>query len=180
MMNSAVVNSFRFGSVLFTTCIFTLPLIGQVPLAWLWPVFSVQRMIDMISGASCGGAGKHARNNTHYNFTGDILSERLLVTAGQLLIINSARVGEQGRVQGVAGGLASMMMAIFPAIAGWIWSYTFANLPYPFHPHIPYCFVGSLGLMMVYVSCILPKALERPQNEREEENPSLSGPASRR
>jgi hypothetical protein len=56
-------------------------------------------MIDMISGASCGGAG-------------------------QLLIINSARVGEQGRVQGLAGGLASMMMAIFPAIGGWIWSFT--------------------------------------------------------
>ena len=36
-------------------------------------------MVDMISGASCAGAG-------------------------QLLIINAARVGEQGRVQGLAGG----------------------------------------------------------------------------
>jgi|EP01046_Picozoa_sp_COSAG06_P005667 hypothetical protein len=60
-------------------------------------------MVDMISGASCAGAG-------------------------QLLIINAARVGEQGRVQGLAGGLASMTMAIFPAIGGAIWSYTNANL----------------------------------------------------
>ena len=73
-----------------------------------------------LAGASCGGAG-------------------------QLLIINSAEPGEQGRVQvvyhslhrvspshsdrrarsppqGLAGGMASATMSIFPAIGGAIWS----------------------------------------------------------
>ena len=58
------------------------------------------------------------------------------------MIINAARVGEQGRVQGLAGGLASMTMSIFPAIGGAIWSYTYANLPYPLHPHLPYLLRG--------------------------------------
>jgi len=49
-----VVNSFRFGAVLFTSCIFTLPLIGRLAHypSWLWPVFSFQRTIDMISGCA--------------------------------------------------------------------------------------------------------------------------------
>ena len=75
-----VVNSFRFGAVMFTTCIFTLPLIGRLAAypTLLWPVFALQRVLDMVSGASCGGAG-------------------------QLLIINAANEGEQGRLQGLAG-----------------------------------------------------------------------------
>ena len=89
---------------------------------------------------------------------------------GQLLIINAAKVGEQGRVQGLAGGLASMTMAIFPPIGGAIWSYTFANMPYPLHPHLPYCFVGCCSLLMVYVSCVLPKTLEKPRKERASAN----------
>ena len=52
-----VVNSFRFGAVMFTTCIFTLPLIGRLAAypTLLWPVFALQRVLDMVSGASCGG-----------------------------------------------------------------------------------------------------------------------------
>ena len=138
-----VVNSFRFGAVMFTTCIFTLPLIGRLAgyPTLLWPVFALQRVLDMVSGASCGGAG-------------------------QLLIINAANEGEQGRLQGLAGGLASMAMSIFPAIGGAIWSFTHSHFPFPLHPHVPYAFCGSLALVMVYVSMIMPKTLEKPKKER--------------
>ena len=149
-----VVNSFRFGAVMFTTCIFTLPLIGRLAAypTLLWPVFALQRVLDMVSGASCGGAG-------------------------QLLIINAANEGEQGRLQGLAGGLASMAMSIFPAIGGAIWSFTHSHFPYPLHPHVPYAFCGSLALVMVYVSMIMPKTLEKPKKERGQSARQPSGPA---
>ncbi len=161
-----VVNSFRFGAVLFTTCIFTLPLIGRLAThpSWLWPIFSFQRTIDMISGcAKLPGATVLLG----HDLCGFWLQRNRASCGGggQLLIINAARVGEQGRVQGLAGGLASMTMAIFPAIGGAIWSYTFASMPYPLHPHLPYGFCGCCSLLMVYVSCILPKTLEKPRKE---------------
>ena len=149
-----VVNSFRFGAVMFTTCIFTLPLIGRLAgyPTLLWPVFALQRVLDMVSGASCGGAG-------------------------QLLIINAANEGEQGRLQGLAGGLASMAMSIFPAIGGAIWSFTHSHFPFPLHPHVPYAFCGSLALVMVYVSMIMPKTLEKPKKERGQPARQAGGPA---
>jgi MFS family permease len=140
-----VVNSHLAGAITFTACIFLLPLVGLLgrhPYA-LWPVFSLYKLVEMAAGASTVGS---------------------IV----ILLMNAAEPGEQGRVQGLAGGIASLLMTIGPSIGGAIWSLTFDNAPgvgWPL-PHLPFCFVGSLGLIMVYLGFQLPRGLELPKSER--------------
>ena len=86
--------------------------------------------------------------------------------SASLLLINVAVAGEQGRVQGVGGGLMFLAMMVSPAIGGAIWSLSL-GLPWPLFPWLPYLFVAGIGCTMTALSCWLPRELDTPRRERE-------------
>lgn len=136
------------GCIGFTLCILCLPLIS--PLAeigsessWkLWLALVIQTTLLNCTGASVAGSAS-------------------------LLLINVAAANEQGRVQGVGGGLMFLAMMISPAVGGAIWTFSLANLSWPLFPVVPYAFVAAIGVVMTILSSRLPRELDTPRRERD-------------